>query len=239
MPQAPVMSNHRRPGVRPRLGPVRAGGGTFRRQVPGPSGPRGSGRARRPQPCGRASGTCHEPVHASRALPDARARGPVRAPRGPGDAERPRALHDRPGARKDLVEPLVPGSRATGRGSGRSPGVRHRGRPSPGCSPARAPRRRDAAVALRVSGGEPVRPPPQAPAGTAVPHGSAPTRPGDVLTTGDRPIYRFRSAEPAVPGETLWQVVRDEARTAPRATRIRGPDRRTRESGRNPPVPGR
>ncbi|MFE7169235.1 alpha-mannosidase [Streptomyces sp. NPDC057616] len=71
------------------------------------------------------------------------------------------------------------------------------------------PRNRHLAVGSPASGGEPVHLLLEAAANPAVLHGFAPTRLGDVLTAGDRPIYRFRSADLAVLDEGVWQLVLD------------------------------
>ncbi|MEV6949310.1 glycoside hydrolase family 38 C-terminal domain-containing protein [Streptomyces sp. NPDC051172] len=71
------------------------------------------------------------------------------------------------------------------------------------------PRNRHLAVGSPASGGEPVHLLLEAAANPAVLHGFEPTHLGDVLTAGDRLIYRFRSADLAVLDEAVWQLVLD------------------------------
>ncbi|MFF4801372.1 alpha-mannosidase [Streptomyces sp. NPDC001351] len=71
------------------------------------------------------------------------------------------------------------------------------------------PRNRHLAVGSPASGGEPVHLLLEAAANPAVLHGFSPTHLGDVLTAGDRLIYRFRSADLAVLDEAVWQLVLD------------------------------
>lgn len=71
------------------------------------------------------------------------------------------------------------------------------------------PRNRHLTVGAPASGGEPVHLLLEAAANPAVLHGFAPTHLGDVLTAGDRPVYRFRSADLAVLDEPVWQLVLD------------------------------
>ncbi|MCX5249844.1 glycosyl hydrolase-related protein [Streptomyces sp. NBC_00201] len=71
------------------------------------------------------------------------------------------------------------------------------------------PRNRHLPVASPASGGEPVHLLLEAAANPAVLHGFEPTHLGDVLTAGDRPVYRFRSADLAVLDEAVWQLVLD------------------------------
>ncbi|MFF3748845.1 alpha-mannosidase [Streptomyces sp. NPDC002018] len=71
------------------------------------------------------------------------------------------------------------------------------------------PRNRYIPVAAPASGGEPVRLLLEAAANPAVLHGFEPTLLGDVLTAGDRPLYRFAAAELAVLDEEVWHLVLD------------------------------
>jgi alpha-mannosidase len=72
------------------------------------------------------------------------------------------------------------------------------------------PRNRHIPVANSAAGGEPVRLLLEAAANPAVLRdGFAPTRLGDVLTAGDRPLYRFASADLAVLDEAVWHLVLD------------------------------
>ena len=71
------------------------------------------------------------------------------------------------------------------------------------------PRNRHLTVGSPASGGEAVHLLLEAAANPAVLHGFEPTRLGDVLTAGDRPIYRFRSADLAVLDVAVWQLVLD------------------------------
>jgi alpha-mannosidase len=71
------------------------------------------------------------------------------------------------------------------------------------------PRNRHLTVGSPAGGGEPVHLLLEAAANPAVLHGFAPTQLGDVLTAGDRPVYRFRSADLAVLDERVWQLVLD------------------------------
>ncbi|MEU6391123.1 glycoside hydrolase family 38 C-terminal domain-containing protein [Streptomyces sp. NPDC046939] len=71
------------------------------------------------------------------------------------------------------------------------------------------PRNRHLTVAAPAAGGEPVHLLLEAAANPAVLRDFEPTRLGDVLTAGDRPIYRFRSADLAVLDEDVWHLVLD------------------------------
>ncbi|MFG2627458.1 alpha-mannosidase [Streptomyces sp. NPDC048473] len=72
------------------------------------------------------------------------------------------------------------------------------------------PRNRHLTVASPAAGGEPVSLLLEAAANPAVlEHGFAPTPLGDVLTAGDRPLYRFASADLAVLDEEVWHLVLD------------------------------
>ncbi|MEU1788510.1 glycoside hydrolase family 38 C-terminal domain-containing protein [Streptomyces sparsogenes] len=72
------------------------------------------------------------------------------------------------------------------------------------------PRNRHIPVAAPAAGGEPVRLLLEAAANPAVLRdGFEPTRLGDVLTAGDRPLYRFASADLAVLEEEVWHLVLD------------------------------
>ncbi|MFG3395761.1 alpha-mannosidase [Streptomyces parvus] len=72
------------------------------------------------------------------------------------------------------------------------------------------PRNRHLALAHPAAGGEPVDLLLEAAANPAVlEHGFAPTPLGDVLTAGDRPLYRFASADLAVLDEEVWHLVLD------------------------------
>ncbi|MEV7084695.1 glycoside hydrolase family 38 C-terminal domain-containing protein [Streptomyces sp. NPDC093085] len=71
------------------------------------------------------------------------------------------------------------------------------------------PRNRYIPVAAPAAGGEPVELLLEAAANPAVLHHFEPTLLGDVLTAGDRPLYRFASAELAVLDEEVWHLVLD------------------------------
>ncbi|MGS2591207.1 alpha-mannosidase [Streptomyces hebeiensis] len=71
------------------------------------------------------------------------------------------------------------------------------------------PRNRHVPVAAPAAGGEAVHLLLEAAANPAVPQGGEPTPLGDVLTAGDRPLYRFRSADLAVLDEEVWHLVLD------------------------------
>ncbi|MFI7891056.1 alpha-mannosidase [Streptomyces sp. CACIS-1.16CA] len=72
------------------------------------------------------------------------------------------------------------------------------------------PRNRHLALAHPAAGGEPVDLLLEAAANPAVlEHGFAPTPLGDVLTAGDRPLYRFASADLAVLDEEVWHLILD------------------------------
>ncbi|EFL22482.1 alpha-mannosidase 2C1 [Streptomyces himastatinicus ATCC 53653] len=72
------------------------------------------------------------------------------------------------------------------------------------------PRNRHIPVASPADGGEPVRLLLEAAANPSVLRdGFAPTPLGDVLTAGDRPLYRFASADVAVLDEDVWHLVLD------------------------------
>ncbi|OCC13259.1 glycoside hydrolase family 38 C-terminal domain-containing protein [Streptomyces sp. PTY087I2] len=72
------------------------------------------------------------------------------------------------------------------------------------------PRNRHLTLAHPAAGGEPVDLLLEAAANPAVlEHGFAPTPLGDVLTSGDRPLYRFASADLAVLDEEVWHLVLD------------------------------
>ncbi|MFF9897900.1 alpha-mannosidase [Streptomyces longispororuber] len=71
------------------------------------------------------------------------------------------------------------------------------------------PRNRHVPVAARARGGEPVRLLLEAAANPTVLHDFVPTPLGDVLTAGDRPMYRFAAADLAVLDETVWQLLLD------------------------------
>ncbi|MGW5273781.1 alpha-mannosidase [Streptomyces sp. NPDC004044] len=72
------------------------------------------------------------------------------------------------------------------------------------------PHNRHLTVSTTVSGGEPVSLLLEAAANPAVlEHGFEPTPLGDVLTAGDRPLYRFVSADLAVLDEEVWHLVLD------------------------------
>ena len=71
------------------------------------------------------------------------------------------------------------------------------------------PRNRHLTVAAPARGGEPVHLLLEAAANPAVLRAFEPTPLGDVLTAGDRPVYRFRSAELAVLDEEVWRLVLD------------------------------
>ncbi|EFE78549.1 glycosyl hydrolase-related protein [Streptomyces filamentosus] len=72
------------------------------------------------------------------------------------------------------------------------------------------PRNRHLALAHPAAGGEPVDLLLEAAANPAVlEHGFAPTPLGDVTTSGDRPLYRFASADLAVLDEEVWHLVLD------------------------------
>ncbi|WP_030574537.1 alpha-mannosidase [Streptomyces aureocirculatus] len=71
------------------------------------------------------------------------------------------------------------------------------------------PRNRHVPVAARARGGEPVRLLLEAAANPAVLHDFEPTPLGDVLTAGDRPVYRFAAADLAVLDEDVWRLTLD------------------------------
>ncbi|MFF0396798.1 alpha-mannosidase [Streptomyces sp. NPDC005248] len=72
------------------------------------------------------------------------------------------------------------------------------------------PHNRHLTVSASASGGEPVSLLLEAAANPAVlEHGFEPTLLGDVLTAGDRPLYRFASADLAVLDEEVWHLVLD------------------------------
>ncbi|MGY0019525.1 alpha-mannosidase [Streptomyces sp. YJ-C3] len=71
------------------------------------------------------------------------------------------------------------------------------------------PRNRHLTIAARAAGGEPVNLLLEAAANPAVLRDFEPTFLGDVLTAGDRPVYRFRSADLAVLDEDVWHLVLD------------------------------
>ncbi|WP_327370882.1 alpha-mannosidase [Streptomyces sp. NBC_01217] len=72
------------------------------------------------------------------------------------------------------------------------------------------PRNRHLTVASPAAGGEPVSLLLEAAANPAVlEHGFTPTPLGDVRTAGDRPLYRFASADLAVLDEEVWHLVLD------------------------------
>ncbi|MFJ5681853.1 alpha-mannosidase [Streptomyces sp. NPDC093099] len=71
------------------------------------------------------------------------------------------------------------------------------------------PRNRHIPVAAPAAGGESVRLLLEAAANPAVLHDFEPTLLGDVLTAGDRPLYRFATADLAVLDEEVWHLVLD------------------------------
>jgi len=71
------------------------------------------------------------------------------------------------------------------------------------------PRNRHLTVGAPARGGEPVHLLLEAAANPAVLHAFEPTFLGDVLTAGDRPIYRFAAADLAVLDEDVWSLVLD------------------------------
>ncbi|MEV6418519.1 glycoside hydrolase family 38 C-terminal domain-containing protein [Streptomyces sp. NPDC051662] len=71
------------------------------------------------------------------------------------------------------------------------------------------PRNRYIPVASPAAGGEPVQLLLEAAANPAVLHDFQPTSLGDVLTAGDRPLYRFAAAELAVLDEEVWHLILD------------------------------
>ncbi|MFJ8823998.1 alpha-mannosidase [Streptomyces sp. NPDC102467] len=71
------------------------------------------------------------------------------------------------------------------------------------------PRNRHLTIAAPAVGGEPVHLLLEAAANPAVLEDFEPTPLGDVLTAGDGPIYRFRSADLAVLDEDVWHLVLD------------------------------
>ncbi|MEU4084101.1 alpha-mannosidase [Streptomyces aureus] len=71
------------------------------------------------------------------------------------------------------------------------------------------PRNRHLTVGAPAGGSEAVSLLLEAAANPAVLHGFEPTRLGDVLTAGDRPIYRFAAADLAVLDEDVWHLVLD------------------------------
>ncbi|MFD4139981.1 alpha-mannosidase [Streptomyces sp. NPDC058572] len=71
------------------------------------------------------------------------------------------------------------------------------------------PRNRHIPLAAPAAGGEQVRLLLEAAANPTVLRDFEPTRLGDVLTAGDRPLYRFASADLAVLDEGVWHLVLD------------------------------
>ncbi|WP_415948979.1 alpha-mannosidase [Streptomyces sp. KLOTTS4A1] len=71
------------------------------------------------------------------------------------------------------------------------------------------PRNRHLTVAERAEGGEPVDLLLEAAANPTVLRDFEPTRLGDILTAGDRPIYRFAAADLAVLHVDVWRLVLD------------------------------
>ncbi|WP_392872172.1 alpha-mannosidase [Streptomyces sp. LN499] len=72
------------------------------------------------------------------------------------------------------------------------------------------PHNRHLTVSTSAAGGEPVSLLLEAAANPAVlEHGFEPTPLGDILTAGDRPLYRFASADLAVLDEEVWHLVLD------------------------------
>ncbi|MFD7219989.1 glycoside hydrolase family 38 C-terminal domain-containing protein [Streptomyces sp. NPDC059892] len=71
------------------------------------------------------------------------------------------------------------------------------------------PRNRHIPVAAPATGGESVRLLLEAAANPAVLHDFEPTLLGDVLTAGDRPLYRFAAADLAVLDEEVWHLILD------------------------------
>jgi alpha-mannosidase len=71
------------------------------------------------------------------------------------------------------------------------------------------PLNRQVPVGSPVAGGEPVELLVEAAANPTVLHGFRPTNLGDVLTAGDRPLYRFGSATLAVLDENVWHLILD------------------------------
>ncbi|WP_338701829.1 glycoside hydrolase family 38 C-terminal domain-containing protein [Streptomyces sp. Q6] len=71
------------------------------------------------------------------------------------------------------------------------------------------PRNRHLTIAAPAVGGEPVRLLLEAAANPTVLRDFEPTYVGDVLTAGDRPIYRFRAADLAVLDEAVWHLALD------------------------------
>ncbi|MFJ6571162.1 alpha-mannosidase [Streptomyces sp. NPDC091292] len=71
------------------------------------------------------------------------------------------------------------------------------------------PRNRHLTVGSPARGGEPVALLLEAAANPAVLHDFLPTPLGDVLTAGDRPLYRFAAADLAVLDEEVWHLILD------------------------------
>ncbi|MFF2848280.1 alpha-mannosidase [Streptomyces sp. NPDC058001] len=71
------------------------------------------------------------------------------------------------------------------------------------------PRNRHLTVGSPARGGEPVALLLEAAANPAVLHDFLPTPLGDVLTAGDRPLYRFAAADVAVLDEEVWHLILD------------------------------
>ncbi|MEV0091338.1 glycoside hydrolase family 38 C-terminal domain-containing protein [Streptomyces sp. NPDC050738] len=71
------------------------------------------------------------------------------------------------------------------------------------------PRNRHIPVGAPAEGGEEVRLLLEAASNPAVLHGFGPTLLGDITTAGDRPIYRFASADLAVLDEDVWHLILD------------------------------
>lgn len=168
-----------------------------------PSEPPRSRRARRPNAGGSPPGTRRAcrwscPCGTCRAN---RCRW-TRPCRPPTSRSRPARCGESPGRRAGAG--WRAGCRRSGHPGGRA-AVRHGGRAPERDSPAQPPppgrvpgeRRRGCVCSRRTA------------ANPAVLHGFEPTQLGAVLTAGDGPIYRFRSADLAVLDEQVWQLVLD------------------------------
>jgi alpha-mannosidase len=124
-------------------------------------------------------------------------------PVGSGPPGRRRALRDRLGDGKALVDEVVPagGPGAAGVGGFQAEGLMYDGASVP--PKGVHPRNRHLTVAAPAKRGEPVHPRLGAAADPAGLHAFGPTHRGDVRTAGDRPLCRCASADLAVPGEEV------------------------------------
>lgn len=212
MAHAAVMSNHQRPGVRPRLG------SSEQRRAPPPPGVR-RGRA---GPAG--AGVGGAGVRGGTACAARSGRGARAGGSGAWHVlSGRRKAHRARGAGKTLVDPRVPvGDRESGHVTGRPgpPGVRHR---------EHACRRRTPPDPWRPgSGGGPVHPPSRRAAHPVPRPGLGPTHHGDAMTAGIG-----RSVYPGMPNRPYPAKRWDGWSWTPR----RGGPLPALESGLNPALP--